>query len=200
MNHLIEDPGVIHLVQSQYAKEHCKKIGITSNQIMELSDYLNPLFIKNALENNFIKKDIVLYNPKKGYEFTKKLITAAPEIRWIPLTGFTVSQMAKILSAAKVYIDFGEHPGKDRIPREAVISGCCILTGKKGAAAFYEDVPINKQFKFEDSINNIDKIIYTIKYIFRNYSKVSNKFIEYRSLIMREQDGFRNNVKKIFAE
>ena len=30
----------------------------------------------------------------------------------------------------KLYIDFGGFPGKDRLPREAVMHDCCIITGK----------------------------------------------------------------------
>lgn len=33
--------------------------------------------------------------------------------------------MILTMRKAKVYIDFGFHPGKDRIPREAVMCGAC---------------------------------------------------------------------------
>ena len=53
---------------------------------------------------------------------------------------------------SKVYIDFGNHLGKDRIPRE-VASGCCIITGKTGADKYKEDVYIGEKFKFDEAIN-----------------------------------------------
>lgn len=63
------------------------------------------------------------------------------------------------MSKSKVYIDFGNHPGKDRIPREAAISGCIVITGKRGAAAFAEDVCIPETYKFDESCAK-KKILY----------------------------------------
>jgi len=42
----------------------------------------------------------------------------------------------------KLYVDFGKHPGKDRMPREAAVHGCCIITGRRGAAGNPFDIPI----------------------------------------------------------
>ena len=33
----------------------------------------------------------------------------------------------------QVYIDFGHHPGQDRLPREAVQCGCVVITGTRGS-------------------------------------------------------------------
>ena len=122
---------LIHLVQSEYARNHCKYLGISGDKIKYLGDYLRDEFIENALKTCEIEKqNMVAYNPKKGMEFTKKLISLAPDIEWIPLQGLTPDEMSLLLRSVKVYIDFGEHPGMDRIPREAAISGCCVITGR----------------------------------------------------------------------
>ena len=39
-------------------------------------------------------------------------------------------------------MDFGFHPGQDRLPREAALLKNCIITNREGSAAFYKDVPI----------------------------------------------------------
>lgn len=36
---------------------------------------------------------------------------------------------------------FRQPPGKDRMPREAAMPGCCVITGKRGAAANPFDIP-----------------------------------------------------------
>jgi len=59
-------------------------------------------------------------------------------------------EVIKLLQKAKVYIDFDYHPRKDRLPREAAILGCCVITRKRGSAKFFEDVPIPDEYKFED--------------------------------------------------
>ena len=87
----------------------------------------------------------MLYNPKKGIEFTRQLIEAAPDLNWVPLENMSNEEVRGKLKTSKVYIDFGDHPGKDRFPREAAISGCCVITGKRGSAA-YDDVPIPEDF------------------------------------------------------
>ena len=46
------------------------------------------------------------------------------------------------------YIDFGPHPGMDRLPREAALAGCIVITNREGAAAHDEDVPLPPEYKF----------------------------------------------------
>lgn len=36
----------------------------------------------------------------------------------------------------------------DRLPREAALAGCVVLTNREGAAGFDEDVPLPSEFKF----------------------------------------------------
>lgn len=191
---------VIHFVQSKYAREFCKNLGIETSKIYYLSDYLNPIFINNAInKKKYIKKEnIVLYNPKKGYEFTKKIIEKSPNIKWIALENLSREEMSNLLLKSKVYIDFGNHPGKDRIPREAVISGCCVITGLKGSAKYYEDVPINNEYKIKDSEDNIIRIINKIQDIFENFEENYLNFEEYRKYILSEEKVFNQNVKDIF--
>lgn len=191
---------VIHFVQSKYAEEFCKSLGIKASKIYYLSDYLNPIFINNAInKRKYIKKeDIVLYNPKKGYEFTKKIIEKSPYIKWIALENLSRNEMSDLLLKSKVYIDFGNHPGKDRIPREAAISGCCIITGLKGSAKYYEDVPIDNKYKIKDSKKNIIEIINKIQDIFNDFEENALNFEEYRKFILNEKHIFNQNVEDIF--
>lgn len=189
--------SIFHFVQSEYAKQHLLSKGIM--EIQFLGDYLNKHFIENQSNNiNSHKKNIVVYNPKKGIEFTKKLINLANDIKFVPIENMTREEVAELLSSAKVYIDFGNHPGKDRIPREAAISGCCVITGKQGSSKYYEDVAIEDEFKFDDSEKEIPKIIKKIKDIFNDYELNSNKFDFYREKIKNEQLEFINDIKKIF--
>lgn len=133
---------------------------ISGKQVRYLSDYVNDIYLAGeeaALREK--KEDVVLYNPKKGAAFTKALREMAQDLRWVPLIGMTTEEMRSCMSKSKVYIDFGNHPGKDRIPREAAISGCIVITGKRGAAAFAEDVCIPETYKFDESCAK-KKILY----------------------------------------
>lgn len=187
----------VHFFQSYYAADFARSKGVKDDALFYLSDYINDLYIKPFNVNG--REDIVAYNPKKGIDFTKKLIAFAPEISWAPIINMTNEEVRNLLDRAKVYIDFGNHPGKDRIPREAAISGCCIITDLKGAAAYEKDVPIPSKFKFDDKENNIPEVIKRIKSCFDDYQNVTHEFDEYRFLIKGEKQGFEECVKKIFA-
>lgn len=164
-----------------------------------LSEYLNPKFLQN--KTDFSKKEnIVAYNPKKGSSFTRKIILNSKNIKFIPLINMSRTQVISTLQKAKVYIDFGNHPGKDRIPREAAILGCCVITGKRGSAAFFEDVPIPDEYKFEDKKGNIPKIIERIEDCFENFEERYKDFDFYRKSIKNEPQKFLEDLKKIFVK
>ena len=91
---------------------------------------------ESSKNENQIKENIILYNRSKGYHLTKKIIKRLPEFTFIPLINCTREQLSALFSKSKIYIDFGNHPGKDRMPREAALNNCCIIVGKNGAANF----------------------------------------------------------------
>lgn len=191
-----------HLCQSVYAIDYVKSLGISDDKIEYLADYINDLYVKNSSEyakRNKISR--VLYNPKKGKEFTQKLIDMAPEsIKWVPLINLSNEQVADYLSSSKLYIDFGNHPGMDRFPREAATCGCCVITDKRGSAKFKEDVNIPDQYKFEDKEENIPAILKQIEYCLANYDVATKDFENYRSIIKGQKSRFAEDVEKIFGE
>ena len=164
-----------------------------------LSEYLNEEFLKTQIDLSK-KENIVAYNPKKGFAFTKKIIKKAKDVKFIPLINMSRDEVIKTLQRAKVYIDFGNHPGKDRIPREAAILGCCVITGKRGSAAFFEDVSIPNEYKFKDREENIPNIIDKIKDCFENYEERYKDFEYYREVIKNEPQKFIEDLKKIFVK
>ena len=197
----IKQKDIIHLAQSYYAIDFLKKQGVQELNIEYLSDYLDTEFLENA--NAYLtapKEDIVLYNPKKGWKFTQELIKQSGNIKWFALENLTPSEMKEKLGTSKVYVDFGNHPGKDRIPREAAIMGCCVITGKKGSAFFYEDVKIPDSYKFEDNFENIESIEKMIVECMQHYQQRQLDFIEYKKMIVKEQAAFQKDVFNIFSD
>lgn len=189
-----------HFVQSEYAKEYLCDKSVKEKNIYMLSDYINHYYIQNALDNkNQIKENNVLYNPKKGIEFTKKIIERSEDkFNWIPLQNFTNEEMCDVMKKSKVYIDFGNHPGKDRIPREAALCGCCIITSKRGSAKNKIDVMIPEEFKFDDSEQNITSIISRIEECLNSYENQVEKFRAYVDRTIKEEEQFEKDVKNIF--
>ncbi len=194
-----EKKRLLHLVQSQYAKEYLLGKGINPSEVEYLSDYLNKEFMIEAMEGNpgHQRYANVLYNPTKGYEFTQKLIKASPELNWIPLHHYSPEEMRIIMCRSMVYVDFGNHPGKDRIPREAAICGCCIIVGLRGAAANPCDIPIPSEYKIEDKEENIPAIIGKIKEVVQNYDEISRDYDDYREKIKEEEIVFEKDIKNM---
>lgn len=114
---------------------------------------------------------------------------------WVPLQGMSPEDVAKVLCTGKVYIDFGNHPGKDRIPREAAYCGCCIITNRRGSAEFYEDVAIPETYKIDDS-ESCETILGKIEYIMHNYDTEKEKFYDYVDKIRREKEIFEDEVNE----
>jgi len=194
-NEMIVPKVDLHLFQSDYAKHNLLKNGLTN--IKHLCGYLDDGFFPYDYKIDS-KEDIVLFNPKKGFKFTKKIISSAPNIKFLPIQNMSRQEVINMMKKAKVYIDFGNHPGKDKMPREAAICGCCVITGKRGSAAFYQDVPLSDKYKFEDKEENIPKIVDTIRYCINNHKEAIKDFDEYREVIKKEKDRFIEDLRGIF--
>lgn len=192
-----KDKRIIHLAQSQYAINYLKEKNVKN--IDYLSDYLNDVFFTNDIDYSSSKREnIILYNPLKGKEITEKIMSKYPNYQYVPLTKLTPEGVADLCKRSKIYIDFGHHPGKDRFPREAAILGCCIITNKRGAAKYYEDIAISDEYKFEESDDSLDTVGIKINKILNNYDVSINDFEAYRNRIIGEEVKFDNDLKRLF--
>ena len=152
-----KNPAILHLAQSMYAYNFLtEQLKIAPNRVFYLSDYINSDFLLSTTRfETEQRSDTVLFNPQKGFSRTSELISGANyKIKWQALRGLTPSQMIEAMKETKVYIDFGNHPGKDRIPREAALCGCCVITNREGSARNAVDVPIPDSCKFDDDTSN----------------------------------------------
>lgn len=185
-----------HFSQSNYAKKFLASQNIESTL---LTDYLSKEHLKTEDSHIYQKNNIVAYNPKKGFHITKKLISTYKNIVFVPIENMNPRQVAELLQGVKIYIDFGNHPGKDRPPREAAMAGCCVITGQRGSAAFHEDVCIPSKYKLDEaSPSFVEKFGNITDEIFKNYSKHSIDFNNYRSIIINEKEEFKNQIKNLF--
>jgi len=182
---------ILHLVQSFYAKEYVENK--FTAPIMWLTDYIN-LKHGTFLYPSEYRQDIALYNPAKGISNIQPLIEKANWLQWIPIVGLSTEAAIVVMQNAKIYVDFGNHPGKDRIPREAAVNGCCVITNKAGSAAYYEDVPIPDTYKFEDTMGSIDEINDLMHDICEHFQEHQDRFADYRTWIHEEKDRFECEV------
>lgn len=187
----------IHFAQSFYAKKFLLEHGL---QALDLSDCLGSAHLFFPVQDGGCKKEnIVAYNPRKGMKRMRLLIERLPDFRFVPILNMSAEQVRSLLSRAKVYVDLGHHPGKDRPPREAVMAGCCVFTNRRGSAAFYEDIPIPDFYKIDDEVWNYWGVLAEkIEYVFNNYGRCKSDFDGYRDTVAREPLVFDSQIRAIF--
>ena len=194
-----DDSDVEHWVQSEYARQFIKLNGIEDKKIFFVGDYLNQAFLSKVTTTDFsTKENWVAYNPKKGLTTTLLLMKLLPDVTFKPIQNMTATEVQELLAKCKIYIDFGNHPGRDRIPREAALSGCVVLTGKLGSAANDIDINIPSEFKFDDQPLNIDLINKKFQEVFENFETEFAKQADYRKIILQERKKFAQDVAKAF--
>lgn len=190
--------NVANLAQSVYAVDYLGQRGVDARL---LTDYLNPVHLSlPAAEGTGGREPLVLYNPKKGAGFTRKLIDSLRStVTWVALEGMNSRQVAALMERAMLYVDFGPHPGRDRIPREAAAHGCCVLTGRRGSAANDVDVPIPDWYKIDESDPAaIVQAGARIRAILNDYPRHHGQFSGYRAWIQRQMDEFQAQVRSVF--
>ena len=178
-------------MQSEYAKQFVTER--ISPNVFELSDYINDAFFVPYDEME--RFNHVLVNPAKGMKFTQKIMYAMPDVTFIPLQGLSRTRLINLMRQSKLYIDFGDHPGKDRMPREAAMCGCCVITSRNGSAAYSEDVGLPDYYKIERGEANISKIADRIREVLRLYPV--DDFAEYREQIKGEKARFQDGVREL---
>ncbi|MEX8517044.1 MAG: hypothetical protein AB3X44_00840 [Leptothrix sp. (in: b-proteobacteria)] len=193
---LVLDPACrcLHLAQSDYARRFVEQRGQSA---LMLTDYIRDEIVARAATVRHLgKEDIVAFNPKKGLEFTRQLMAATPaSIRWVPIQNMTPVEVASLLGRAKVYVDFGSHPGRDRIPREAALCGCVVITGTQGSAGSEIDLPLPAGFKFDERQTlAVPLVLDRIQQAMRDYAPLSARFEPYRAWIAGQRAVFFDEV------
>lgn len=183
-----------HLFQSAYARDYVRRrLGCAG---FMLSDYIPDDFFQPGMARS--RRDAVAFNPKKGLAFTRRFMRAHPDIECVPLRGLTRTGMRETLDACKAYIDFGAHPGKDRIPREAALRGAVVFVGRRGSAVNAEDVPIDPFFKVESGRPGVAELGRRLRQVFADHDRHSRSQNAYRSVIAAEVEAFRAQMRIAF--
>lgn len=60
-----------------------------------------------------------------------------PDLNRLPIENMPQDAVHDTLLQSQIFIDFGHHPGKDRVPRETAPSGNIVFLHERGAAAYY---------------------------------------------------------------
>lgn len=193
-----------HFYNCEYVKNKIISIGVSESNCTYLCGPLSDIFFSNIEYHFEQKKNIVVYNPKKGKHITDKIINYCKKqvipIDFIPIENMSEEEVFDTLYYSKVYIDFGEFPGPERIPREAAMLYCNILTSNLGAAENDEDILIPKKYKFDVKKLELMQIYNQIIDFFDHYEKYVHDFDAYRAKIEQQKYLFDKNLNDFITK
>ena len=194
-------PNLVHCYQSEYARDFLQASGISG--ALPLSDYINDDLVRRAAhtsnESSLTNSMLIAVNPAKGFERTSKVLDSMKAENVIRLENMSRSEVANSLLRAEIYLDLGNHPGKDRIPREAALLNCVVVTNTRGSAGNQVDIPIEQEvFKFDDNATEFEKglILALNKMITfpQDYRVMQNP---YRAKILESKEVFIQEVEQL---
>ena len=174
----LRDDSIMHIAQSEYALDYLKKLKVS--HVVKVTDALNADFYEEYEEEE--RSDVVLYNPTKATPFQHRLMEKCTGIQFKPIQGMTRAEVIDAMRHAKLYLDFGEFPGRERMPREAVLCGCCIITSKIGSADYFDD--FSHYYKFDSKDSHIWMIINKIRYVLDHYKECRRDFETFQKSLL----------------
>lgn len=185
---------VRNLYQSTYAARFLETRGIASEK---LGDYINEEF--HDIDRSGPREDVLAYNPAKGLPRTHHLAAMFPRWKWIPVEGLSRREVGRLLTGVKAYVDFGCHPGRDRLPREAALAGACVITGLRGSAGVREDVTISEAYRLDENLPDHGRRFgELVSSIFARFDVHARHLDAYREEIRGERLAFEGDVVRLF--
>ncbi|WP_375401451.1 hypothetical protein [uncultured Amnibacterium sp.] len=190
---------VEHLAQSEYALSYLySKFDITATL---LTDYTTlPNFADRIVAPASARGDIVAYNPKKAARVTAVVMKYMPDVVFRPLEKMTRDEVVETLLTSAIYLDLGYHPGKDRMPREAVLCGAVTIVGRRGTGAFDGDTPLPWEQKVATSGSYVENAVKVVRATLNNLDSAVLGQASYKVIVEAERDTFRKDVKRCFID
>lgn len=186
-----------HLCQSVYAKNFVTSQG--GADIHMLTDFTK--VIKTTSDSVPRRRDFDLaYLPSKAHGAEEIVAQLKKHLNVVALQNMSRAEITGALMRSKIFLDFGHHPGKDRVPREAAICGAVPLVRKVGAAAITDDVPLPTELLIESKhFFDIDRLIDRITLTLENLQKWENELTEYRNWIQSEESRFKIEIENLIS-
>lgn len=172
----------LHLCQSQYAWRHTENLG----ERLMLTDWVDLPKVRVD------RKKRVAVNPAKDAGLLRTFKKVAP-FEVVDIRGLSREAVAEVLHGSEVYADFGHHPGRDRLPREASLAGCTVFSTRLGSAAVHGDMPLDDWYKFE----TVDELVAKIGVVFAGGDAPSQG--PYRDWVSRNETVFESEVRGLLS-
>lgn len=184
LSHFLQYPNIYFAFQSNYAMHAVGSL--CRNKSFMLTDFIRPINFPPC-----IKENIVVYHARKDH--ATPYICIQNNIKCVPIHNTTAEESQRLMHGAKIYCDLGSHPGKDRMPREASLQGCVVITGTRGSASNDTDVPLKSKS------DDVDEIVTLIKRALSNYDLEFASQAPYRAWIYGERARFTTEIANLIS-
>jgi hypothetical protein len=192
-------PGAVHLAQSEYARQFLAERGIEATLV---GDYIARTFVDRATAlMPAAKLDTVLYNADATDSFTPQLVAASQGVlQWVPVAGLGRDDVAELMAYSKVYVDFGTHAGRTRLPREALAAGCVVVGGRRGAAGTGVDLVLPEGFQFDETEASVLSVLDRIALAVMDFDDAAAAFRDAREEVRAGEATVREQLGAALAE
>ncbi len=181
-----------NLCQSAYAADFVRRNGAES--VAMLSDYVELEAVKTPKPLAARSYDIA-YLPPKARGAEPLLEGLKTRFRIVALQDMTRDQVVATLSDSKIFLDCGNHPGKDRVPREAALCGAIPVVRHEGAARFPQDVPLPDGLLLETSaFFDADLMQKRLDAVLKHAETFAPELDAYRATISAERAVFESEI------
>lgn len=191
---LILSRKLIHVSQSVYAHQELNRAGIKS---IYLRDYLDDYWLTPRKAFNSADSNLVLSNGAKNKQIIGKLARDPrfANFKFELLSGLDQSELEAKFRQSVAYVDFGYHPGKDHLPREAAAIGIPLVLNTRGAASNSLDYRFNVVSRISNPLSRRGRreLLNCLTYLQANNSL---KF-PLAELLASEYDVFINDLNKL---
>ncbi len=184
-----------HLCQSHYAVSFLSST--PAKKIRMLSDFTE--FDDTSLIKPTSRRSYdIAFLPAKAAGAGAILKDLSSEFKLVALEKMDRATMCRTLGDTKIFLDFGHHPGKDRVPREAALAGVVPLIRYAGAAKEFADVPLGEQFFIKNEDFFIPgKVLEKCRECLKNIEKYQSELNEYQTFISKEKEIFFNEISNL---
>jgi hypothetical protein len=183
----------LHITQSEYARLFLKSYFSISS--LMVSDYIK-IQSPKSLGREPKHKPVISYNGVKGNLFVEKLSELLPAYEFSAIRNLSHHAAISILEQSALYIDLGHFPGKDRLPREAILQETPVLLANRGATRNQIDFRIPGKYKIDLNATSPEHLANIIKEMLSNRHETLREQQHFYQDCLQSEAHFENEVRK----
>jgi hypothetical protein len=187
---------LIHFHQSAYARTWLAEAGV--HRLYPLGDYTSEEFTERPATGP-APRALAAFNPEKGGQAAEGFFSGLPQYEALALRGLTKAQLREVFAERLLYVDFGAFPGKDRMPREAAISGSVVFVRRAGAADNDEDYDLPSFYRFDAAEAASGELAARLAAVAGDPQGHWDQQAAFRAQILGEKRGFLEAVARLWG-